>query len=70
MTAQTQISLQHDVDAVVSAYWAPPEAPMDMPQQRLERPRGQGLLWGLWARLTGRATDNRRAGHHGHATRA
>lgn len=55
MSAHEDVTGKPGIDAIEAAFWAPPEAPLDMPHQRLERAaRPVALLDRLWQVLTPR----------------
>ncbi|WP_370224151.1 hypothetical protein [Pararhodobacter marinus] len=39
MKPELELTSQSDVEIVEAAHWLPPQAPMEMPEQKLERPR-------------------------------
>ncbi|GAB1378745.1 hypothetical protein [Pararhodobacter sp.] len=55
MSAHENVTGQAGIDAVEAPFWAPPEAPLDMPHQVLERARPVPFLDRLWQALTPRA---------------
>ncbi|MBN8292923.1 hypothetical protein JI664_13200 [Rhodobacter sp. NTK016B] len=60
MKPELELPSQSDLDIVEAAHWMPPHAPMEMPEQQLERPRARAAArsrarargWRFWPSLS------------------